>query len=376
MAKEWDELIEVIQLMANTFELDRLLPEITRATRNLLGCVNAHIFLHEPGQTGYQLQTQGSALHQLGGIENPAFNELLLPLSSQQGELFGILQAIKPPGVTFSETERKRAVLLGGLVAIGIKRQMLWTEARQKATFEREMQRARQMVDALIPCEPLTFEGYEFSGRLVPASLTGGDLYDIFPLDDGSIGLLVADATGHGIDSTLLVTECRAIIRALFQRRSNLAKVIERANRLMCGPLDRAERFVTLLLGVIDSRRHRFTYVNGGQGLAFHRRTGGRLVTLPPSGLPLGVLAEAPFTTRSIRLEPDDLLFLGTDGLLEWRDTTGAMYGEERLAEMLRKAETLSPPELIEKVFSDAKAFAKTAPNQDDVTLVAVKRCK
>jgi serine phosphatase RsbU (regulator of sigma subunit) len=185
---------------------------------------------------------------------------------------------------------------------------------------------------------------------------------------------MVADATGHGIDSTLLVAECRAIIRALFSKLSSPARVMERANRLMCGPLGREERFVTLFLGALDDTRHSLRYVNAGQSPALHRSRDGHLVELPSCGLPLGVLPDSRFVNRSLRLGPGDTLFLGTDGLVEWRDEAGEMFGEKRLRQTLEVAGPLSAHRLIDEVFARVESFAGSSRNLDDVTLLALKR--
>lgn len=255
------------------------------------------------------------------------------------------------------------------LAEIAIKRQLLLDAAQEKERLAREMTRARELIAGLLPAHP-ELPGYELAGWMQPAHQTGGDLYDVVRLDDERHLLLVADAAGHGVDSTLIVTKFRAYVRALVEERP-LAQVSERVNRL----LFQDSVYVTAFLGLLDSQRHNVEYVSAGQHPVLHVHDG-QPRALPVTGPPFGAdRALVPAVAPPLDLAPGDLLVLASDGLIEWRNPEGEFYGDERLLEALQREQAAAAADLIQALCNDVRAFARGRPAADDLTMVVLRRC-
>lgn len=256
---------------------------------------------------------------------------------------------------------------LEALVSIAVKRQRLLDAAREKERLESEMIRAGRIIAKLLP-PSRQVAGYELTGWMQPAHLTGGDFYDLIDLGGGRVVFVLADAPGHGVDSTLLVTKFRAYVRALMDGRP-LQEVSARLNQLLC----RDEVYITACLGVLDTEQHRVEYVSAGQPIL--QLAGDQTVRWPVTGPPFGVDETLPAQVApGLSLPPGHLLVLASDGLTDWRNPEGEFYGEKRLAQALLTHAQQASSALIQALAEDVRAFARGRAAQDDVTMLVLKR--
>ncbi len=254
------------------------------------------------------------------------------------------------------------------LATIALKRQRLLDAAHEKERLEREMTRAREIIASLLPSQR-EVPGYDLAGWMQPAHLTGGDLYDLVNLNQERYLLLLADAVGHGVDSTLIVTKFRAYVRALLDERP-LDQLSERLNRL----LFQDNVYVSACLGSLDPVRHTVEYVSAGQHPVLHVHRGDTR-TLPVTGPPFGVdESMTPAVSAPITLEPGDVLVMASDGFIEWRNPQGEFYGDDRLAAAIQRELSREAPDLIQALYADVVAFAQGRPAADDLTMVVLRR--
>ena len=402
-------LVDVARRLGETFELDPLLQSIEQAGRSALECERATVFLFDAGTdelvsqvaTGtdeirfsVKLGIAGEAARTRSIIMVPdayaderfnrqidkqtgyrTRNVLTLPLITPTGELMGVLQVLNKLEGGFTEHDERIAAALGSLTGLAIKRQRLLDEAAEKQKLERDLNIAREIQQRLLPDAPPRLEGFEVAGWNKPADQTGGDCYDYYALADDRLGVMIADATGHGIGPALIVSQCRALLRGLADTEHDLATVADKVNRLLCEDLP-DDRFVTTCFGVLDVRAARFTYVSAGHGpLLWYRAATGEVVSFSASCPPMGVLPEAEMLVADpIAFEPGDLFFLPTDGFTEWMRAGGEMYGEGRLCDLIRRHHDRPCAELIGIIYQDVLGFAANAPQLDDLTAVAIKR--
>jgi sigma-B regulation protein RsbU (phosphoserine phosphatase) len=187
--------------------------------------------------------------------------------------------------------------------------------------------------------------------------------------------LVVADATGHGIGPALIVAQCRALLRAVSESCPDLSHTAGRVNNLLCSDLP-SDRFVTVFYGALDGRTGRIEYVSAGHGPMLHFRAGdGEVDRLAATGLPMGVMMDAELPCGDpIELAPGDVFVVLTDGFVEWARGDGELYGEDRIAELVRRHCHEQPERLIEIMHEDVRAFGEGTPQQDDLTAVVVRR--
>jgi serine phosphatase RsbU (regulator of sigma subunit) len=237
--------------------------------------------------------------------------------------------------------------------------------------FERE----RSLVDALqrtlrVPGRrlPHTQLGSAYASATSEA-LVGGDLLDAWHAGPDSGWILLADASGKGIDSARQAAFAQYAVRALAAEADDAADVVGRFNRLFLQTFDDPSSFVVLFLGAFDARAQTLRYASAGHGTAYVRR-GTSIEQLPPTGPIVGLFAEEQYTTQTVPLAPGDLVLLATDGLSEARDAQGELLGEDRIVALLRDGPT-DPQALCDLLVRSAEDFSGGV--QDDLAIVALR---
>ena len=142
-------------------------------------------------------------------------NLLSVPLFGHDGRLVGVLQVINKRSGAFEDYDVTLAETLGAQAGVAIQREDLIAHFVQKQQMERAMKIARDIQRGLLPKAAPRLEGFDIAGFSLPADQTGGDTYDFLALPDGRWMISVADASGHGIGSALVIAETRAMLRAV-----------------------------------------------------------------------------------------------------------------------------------------------------------------
>jgi phosphoserine phosphatase RsbU/P len=182
----------------------------------------------------------------------------------------------------------------------------------------------------------------------------------------------MADVSGHSVGAALIMVETRSVLRAQMQATRSTGEILGVLNNLLYEDLTRAELFITMFCGKYDGKRGVFSYSNAGHTRPLLLR-GGSWQELDADGLILGVESQVSFEEKIVRLEPGDLLFIFTDGILEAERAPGDFFGLPRLCELLRTLQEATPEAIIDAVLTALAAFCSPAPLQDDVSMVVMK---
>ena len=184
------------------------------------------------------------------------------------------------------------------------------------------------------------------------------------------MGLSIADIAGKGLPAALLMSSLQAAVRAFALEGTSPGQLCASVNRLLCGQMI-AGRFATLCYLRIDGERGTITYTNAGHNPPLLARANGDIELLQAGGMVLGVFPDAHYVSGEVRIASGDRLLLYTDGITEVRDANDEEFGEERLADALKRSRRLDAPGLHAAVLAEVNAFA-TRGFQDDATLFAV----
>jgi len=409
-----ERLLDVSRRLGATVELDPLLAAIADAATSVLDCERATVFLLDRqaqelrsrlatgiasspiaeirfpvgrGIAGEVART-GVAIDIPDAYADPRFNPdfdrqsgfrttsmLTLPLSGHDGAIVGVLQVLNKRGGPFGGRDAEVAAFLGTQAGVAIQRQMLLEEYATKQRIERDLNIARTIQQGLLPKEQPRVPGYDVAGWNRPADQTGGDYYDFMPLDDGGLAITIADVTGHGIGPALVVSETRALYRAVVRHAADLATAADQVQALLAQDLPEG-RFVTAFFGVLDPQRGAVRFVSAGQGpiLAYSAATGG-FADLPTQGLPLGIVPELPYDPAVEHpLAPGDVLVLLTDGFYEWTNPADEQFGTARVSDLVHRHRALPATEMIALLYQAVVEFAAGTPQGDDLTAVIVRR--
>ncbi len=200
----------------------------------------------------------------------------------------------------------------------------------------------------------------------IPSEMLGGDLFDVFPVDDKSTAIYIFDISGHGVMSSMITMFVRQTVRALAEGGCSpsmvLEGLLEKFNKLGL----EHDSFITILYGEYNSDSSTFTYSNGGHNPPLLLRSGNTQFA-EGTGIPVCCLGrEYRYEEYTLKLEKDDYLYLYTDGITETRNSSGEFLGLEGLAGAVRQDNSMAS--IIKTVydFSEGRLF-------DDIALIEVK---
>jgi sigma-B regulation protein RsbU (phosphoserine phosphatase) len=339
------------------------------------------------------------------------FNRMLLVIVAIVGGLFLIIQlAAFGMGLAlarsitgsvhelFAGTERVRRGDFRGRVAVQSRDQLgelaesfnsmtasiedLLQQKAEKERLEQELRIARSIQMSLLPQGPMTLPGVSLTAHCEPAREVGGDYYDFLPIDDHTIGILVADVSGKGTSAALYMAELKGIMLSLCERYTSPRALLIEVDRIISRHLD-SRSFITVSYLVMDVRAGTLRYARAGHcpliyvpGPSAASRAP-RLLT--PDGLVLGLqLDEGRTFSRlleeaTLSLTPGDVFLLYTDGISEAMNVDGECFGDTRLAELVGQHADLPADELRERILRDISAFAGPASQHDDMTMVLLR---
>jgi serine phosphatase RsbU (regulator of sigma subunit) len=236
-----------------------------------------------------------------------------------------------------------------------------------------ELTLARQMQVSFLPRSLPQIPGWELQAELAPARQTSGDFYDLIPLGDDALGLLIADVADKGMSAALFMALSRTLLRTYaYDYPKDPALVLAAANkRILSDTTD--DSFVTVFYGVLDLPRGDLTYASAGHNPAY-LLTAGTTRALTRTGMPLGIQHRARWETNRVQMAPDDLLLLYTDGVTDAHNSDDELFGVERLLHVVERRQNDPLPQLTSSIAREVDAFCGQRPQFDDLTLLLARR--
>jgi sigma-B regulation protein RsbU (phosphoserine phosphatase) len=242
----------------------------------------------------------------------------------------------------------------------------LAVEKAERQRIEHDLDIARNIQRGLLPTTNPNLPGFEIAGWSQSANKTGGDYYDWQELPDGRFLVSLADVSGHGIGPALVAAVCRAYARA---------SITTGGHALLIDDLPEG-RFVTYVGVLLDPVAHRAQMISAGHGPLFRcLMSRDELMESDADGLPLGLMPDHEYGTGSeFAFESGDSVLLVTDGLFEWANAAGESFGLDRLRATIRSLASTPAEEMIHGLYDRARQFVGQTPQDDDVTIVVVRR--
>ncbi|MDB5092862.1 MAG: histidine kinase [Candidatus Eremiobacteraeota bacterium] len=343
-------------------------PELGTSDRAVvqLEVINA-AWLHSVGQPVTAGKPLDSARTKRGKQLIDSFRGLIVPIEQRLDVRYRARVARREATIRMENYTAVGAIALLALEVIGF--------AIVIARMRDELDRDRAVVESLqtavsarlVPPEHLRIgAAYRSATR---GARVGGDVYDVYRLDDDRTLLVVGDVSGKGLTAAVDTMFVRFALRALASESLTPDGIVERFDRLYRDANGAPESFVTLFVGIHDRRDGSLAYANAGHEACWIRRNR-TLQMLPPTG-PIVGLGGFPFAAAAAALGAGDLLILATDGLTEARDPEGGFIPTERLNAWLERADAVDPQRFVDEV---ASAVARYTHGKivDDLALLAV----
>lgn len=298
-------------------------------------------------------------------------SSLLIPLISGD-RLTGIVSlGPKESGEVYSREDRELLNTLANQATLAIENAQLHRETIDRERMKQELELAREIQLQLLPPSAPELPGIDIASLYVISEEVGGDYYDYVPGPDGALGLVVADAIGHGVSAALLISSVQASFRAEARISSSPASSLEKVNRQM-QERNTSGRFVTIFYCVLDPVGGVLTYANAGHPPPVVVHADGTHHDLDESDLILGVDASVSYREHHFPLAHDDVLVLFTDGITDEPNAHDRSFGRERLTEIVREHRGGSATEICDTLHRAVIRFLGENPT-DDLTLIVLK---
>ncbi|MER3632115.1 MAG: hypothetical protein C4325_08105 [Blastocatellia bacterium] len=299
---------------------------------------------------------------------------LAVPLSVDEREIFGIIYADSPTDkVTFTEEHLNILTTLASVASIRVENARLTEERLIRERMERELELASEIQHRFQPSAPPFVPGYQFQGISFSCYEIGGDYYDFVRREDGTLLIALGDVSGKGTAAALLMSSLHAAIHAQVAAGTSLEKAVISVNRYLTENTP-TNRFVTLFAAELHPDSGKLLYINAGHNPAILCHLEGGIELLSSGGLPIGLMETAEYDLAATQLEPGDLLVIYSDGVTEATNVAGEEFGLDRLVDVVSKSISLSAAAVRDKIESSLSEFSGSAPANDDITLVIVKR--
>jgi len=289
------------------------------------------------------------------------------------GHVIGALNLESNHLCAFTDADLELLQFFANAAAISIEKGMLHQQLLEKKRIDSQLEVARDVQSSLLPKRPPLLAGYDIAGLNLPTWEVGGDYYDFIEFPNHHWGIAVADVSGKGVPSALIMATFRAALRTQVRIDYELAHIMQAMNRLLTESIGAAE-FVTAVYGVLDPGSGRYTFANCGHNPPLLLRAGGSTEQLLTGGMALGVLPETHYEAAITTLSKGDTLVLFTDGVVEVADERGEEFEVHRLEKVVRENLHLSSADLIEAVVGATRTHSESSSYSDDFTLVIVKR--
>jgi sigma-B regulation protein RsbU (phosphoserine phosphatase) len=328
-----------------------------------------------PDMNGYEVLEQVKA--------TPALRDIPIIMISSLDEIESVIRCIELGaedylGKPFNPT------LLRARIGASLEKKRLRDEVRRNMErLVQELAAARALQLAMLPRQfPTCSPSHPIAVHAVmePAREVGGDLYDCFYAGEHTFCFLVGDVCGKGASAAMFMARARSLVRItvnlwLEWRTDDIdpGALLEAVNRELCQDNDDC-MFITMFLGLIDTRSGVVSFVNAG-----HPRphlvssTGDTKQINSKPALPLGVRRQARFQTRTLQILPGDALFVCSDGVFEAVNRKGDLFSIERMGQLLRQANAAEPREMVRIIKDAVDAFTGGAPRTDDLTALALR---
>ena len=247
------------------------------------------------------------------------------------------------------------------------------TAERERIGTELELAHKIQadMLPNIFPPFPERKE-FDIYATMTPAKEVGGDFYDFFLIDDDHLGLVMADVSGKGVPAALFMMMSKIVINNLAMQGLSPAKVLEKANEIICSSNDEG-MFVTVWFGVLEISTGKVTAANAGHEYPVIRKAGGDFELLKDKhGLVIGGMKGMRYKEYELQLENGGTLFLYTDGVPEATNSQEELFGTGRLLEAMNRHKEHDVTTLLSDIKYAVDDFVGEAEQFDDLTMLGI----
>lgn len=254
----------------------------------------------------------------------------------------------------------------------------------KKRELEDSLRSAANIQQSLIPHALPELDPLRFAARFLPCEKVGGDLYNVLQLDENTVMVYLLDVSGHGVSSAMLTVSVyqslslhtgriikRVLVGPPYYKILSPAEVLEELDQEY--PFERFDMFFTISYLLLNTASGHVRYSNAGHPPPLLMRANGSQELLGEGGTIIGMGGATPFAEGEATLAVGDRLYLYSDGVTEYMNGSGTLFGRERFFQKLGELQGVSLEAACDQILDQLSAFGKGHPAQDDVTLLGIE---
>ncbi|QDT65017.1 PP2C family protein-serine/threonine phosphatase [Calycomorphotria hydatis] len=299
---------------------------------------------------------------------------LCLPITSESGPIgtfWGFDRRDRRPDPREIHVLGSIASQMGSL----LERAVLKKESDSERVLRRELTEASENLPGDTETDAKDLPGIQAATMSIAASHIGGDLCELLPVCDDRTLVVIGDAVGHGAAAAMLMSAVKGIVRTTALAPpsdvSETDRIVSQINQVLCS-MTRPHQFMSLLLGVFDTRTNLFTYTNAGHPNPITVRNG-RFGELESHGLLLGVTEDAEYERSELIVNPGDVFTMFTDGITEAVGRRQQMFRSDGIVGAIKETALQDPELILRSIWNHMEDHRGSAPADDDRTILVIQ---
>ncbi len=283
-------------------------------------------------------------------------------------ECIGVIHCLnkKTNDKLFIEEDRKLLETLSAPAALAIRNAKMAKEMVEKNKIQKEVEIVGEIQKSLLSQNKK--EDFPIAGINIPAKVVSGDFYNFSDLGDGKYGFGVADVSGKGIKSSLLMSKASSLYRCLSKTNFSAADLLIQLNNEICETISRG-MFVTMLVGIYDSNKKELLLASAGHEPPIIFSKDGSFSNYNEAGPPLGIMPNTKYMEHKIPFN-DSSMYIFTDGITEIKNPNGVMLGSEGFQNYIKQYQSTPNNERLKIMIDDI--LNKGHIQKDDLTILVI----
>ena len=299
----------------------------------------------------------------------------VVPMIIKQKVIGLMLLGLKHSGAKFGGKDLDLLYAVANQSAVAIENARLYRSEAEKIKIERDLDLARKIQQSLLPKEIPSIRGLDISGEMIPAQQVGGDYFDLIPVGDDKLFVVVGDVSGKGLSASLYMTKLQTMIESACVPGSEPREILIDINRRVYESMERSW-FVTMTLALFDMKENRVRFCRAGHMPVFAANNGSvskYRTTGLGIGLERGLIFEKTLIEEQVVLKKNQIFAFFSDGVTEAMNEQLDLFGEDKLSEILLNKSDQRSKDLLEEIWRNIQNYRGNAEVNDDMTMVLVK---
>ncbi len=303
---------------------------------------------------------------------------MLAPLVYGNEQLGVLAVANGPMGSRFSASDLLIFKAIAEQSSFALYNAIIYSQAAAKRRLDTDLELAKDIQRILLPSTAPDIGGYEISGINLAAQQVSGDYFDYIRIDEHRLGVAIADVSGKGVPASLIMAMCRSVLRSEAPGNDSSAQVLSSVNRQLY-PDIKEDMFISMAYLILNDESEEIILGRAGHDApVLYKAEDQTVMRINPPGMALGIDRGDVFdrVTRDFSqlLEKDDCLILYTDGVTEALDRRGMEFGMNRMMQAIQASAPDGAAGIIKRLTDDLRNFVGRNPQNDDITLIAIRR--